>query len=130
MTFLAMVVCRIGTAFAARAEHASLRSVGVFSNQLLLWGIAFELTLAAMVIALPPLQNLLDTAALPPRLLVITLPFPFIVWGADELRVASHPSAPPCVRAQLLASDDKAGRRAEVVTSGPGGWPRSSVSVS
>ena len=26
------------------------------------------------------------TAALPPHLLLITLPFPFIVWGADEIR--------------------------------------------
>ena len=86
MTFIAMVVCQIGTAFAARTEHASLRSVGVFSNRLLLWGIAFELIVAAMVIYLPPLQHLLSTAALPPRLLLITLPFPFIVWGADELR--------------------------------------------
>ena len=86
MTFLAMVVCQVGTAFAARTEHASLRSVGVFSNRLLLWGIAFELSLAALVIYWPPLQNLLDTAALPPRFLLLTVPFPFIVWGADELR--------------------------------------------
>jgi magnesium-transporting ATPase (P-type) len=86
MTFLAMVVCQIGTAFAARTEHASLRSVGVFSNRLLLGGIAFELVLAALVIYFPPLQQLLSTAALPPRLVLITLPFPFIVWGADELR--------------------------------------------
>jgi magnesium-transporting ATPase (P-type) len=86
MTFLAMVVCQIGTAFAARTERVSLRSVGVFSNRLLLWGIAFELTLAAMIIYLPPLQQLLSTAALPPSLLVIVVPFPFIVWGADELR--------------------------------------------
>ena len=43
MTFLGMVMGQIGTAFAARTEHASLRSVGVFSNRLLLWGIAFEL---------------------------------------------------------------------------------------
>ncbi len=34
----------------------------------------------------PPLQSLLDTAALPPHMLLFTLPFPFIVWGADELR--------------------------------------------
>jgi hypothetical protein len=53
---------------------------------MLLWGIAFELALAATVIYWPPLQNLLDTAALPPRLLVIVLPFPFLVWGADEFR--------------------------------------------
>jgi magnesium-transporting ATPase (P-type) len=86
MTFLAMVVCQIGTAFAARTERASLRSVGPLSNRMLLWGIAFELALAAAVIYWPPLQELLDTAALPPRLLVIVLPFPVIVWGADELR--------------------------------------------
>jgi calcium-translocating P-type ATPase len=88
MTFLAMVVCQIGTAFAARTDRVSLRSVGVFSNRLLLWGIAFELALAGAVVYWPPLQQLLHTAALPPHLLVIVLPFPFIVWGADEVRRA------------------------------------------
>jgi hypothetical protein len=58
----------------------------VFSNRLLLAGIAAELALAAAIIYLPPLQQLLSTAALPPNLLLITVPFPFIVWGADEIR--------------------------------------------
>ncbi len=86
MTFLWMVVGQIGTAFAARTERASLRSVGVFSNRLLLWGIAFELALAALLIYVPLLQDLLGTASLPASDLAILLPFPFIVWGADELR--------------------------------------------
>jgi calcium-translocating P-type ATPase len=86
MTFLAMVVGQIGTAFAARTEHASLRSIGVLSNRLLLWGIAFELGIAAFVVYFPPLQDLLHTAALPAHLVLLTVPFPFIVWGADELR--------------------------------------------
>ncbi|HST33733.1 MAG TPA: cation-transporting P-type ATPase [Solirubrobacteraceae bacterium] len=86
MTFFSMVACQVGTAFAARTERASLRSVGVFSNPLLLWGIGFELALAAAIIYLPPLQSLLGTAALGPDALALTLPFPFIVWGADELR--------------------------------------------
>ena len=86
MTFLSMVACQIGTAFAARTDRASLRSVGVFSNRLLLWGIAFELALAAAIVYLPPLQSLLGTAALSPGTLAIVLPFPLIVWGADELR--------------------------------------------
>ncbi len=64
MTFFGMVAGQIGTAFAARTERASLRSVGVFSNRLLLWGIAFELVLAAMFIYLPPFQSLLGTEAL------------------------------------------------------------------
>jgi calcium-translocating P-type ATPase len=86
MTFFAMVACQIGTAFAARTDRASLRSVGVFSNRLLLWGIAFELVLTAMIIYLPPLQSLLATAPLSAEDLLIALPFPFVVWGADELR--------------------------------------------
>jgi calcium-translocating P-type ATPase len=86
MTFLSMVVAQIGTAFAARTERAPLRDVGPFSNPLLLAGIAAELALAAAIIYIPPLQDLLGTAALPPQLLLITLPFPVIVWGADEIR--------------------------------------------
>ena len=86
MTFFSMVVCQIGTAFAARTDRASLRSVGVFSNPLLLWGIAFELALAALFIYTPPFQSILGTAALGPDALLFAAPFPFIVWGADELR--------------------------------------------
>ena len=86
MTFLGMVTGQIGTAFAARTERASLRSIGVFSNRLLLWGILFELVLSALIIYAPPLQSVLGTAALEPHMLLFVAPFPFIVWGADELR--------------------------------------------
>jgi magnesium-transporting ATPase (P-type) len=86
MTFLSMVVAQIGTAFAARTERASLRSIGVFSNRLLLWGIAFELALAGVLIYVPLFQDMLGTAALPAKYLLLVVPFPFIVWGADELR--------------------------------------------
>jgi calcium-translocating P-type ATPase len=86
MTFFGMIAGQIGTAFAARTDRASLRSVGIFSNRLLLWGIAFELVLAAILIYAPPFQALLATAPLGPAELLFALPFPFIVWGADELR--------------------------------------------
>lgn len=46
--------CQIGTAFAAPTEHASLRSIGVVSNPLLLWGIGFEFALAAVFVYTPP----------------------------------------------------------------------------
>ncbi|MGW4958294.1 cation-translocating P-type ATPase [Nonomuraea sp. NPDC004186] len=86
MTFLGMIAGQIGTAFAVRTEHASLRSVGILSNRYLLAGIAGELVLAALLVYLPPFQTLLGTAALPPSDLLLLLPFPFIVWGADESR--------------------------------------------
>jgi calcium-translocating P-type ATPase len=85
MTFLGMIAGQIGTAFAVRTQRASLLSVGVFTNRYLLAGIAAEITLAAVFVYTPPLQNLLGTAALPASDLLILLPYPFIVWGADEI---------------------------------------------
>ena len=87
MTFLGMVMGQVGTAFAARTERASLRSIGVFSNRLLLWGIAFELALSAADHLRAAASR---SARTPPRsephMLLFVAPFPFIVWGADELR--------------------------------------------
>ncbi len=88
MTFAGIVACQIGTAIAARTERASLRSVGFFTNRLLLWAIASEIVFAAMLIYAPPLQSVFGTAALPIEYVAFLLPFPFIVWGADELRRA------------------------------------------
>ena len=107
MTFLSMVACQVGTAFAARTERASLRSIGVFSNRLLLWGVAFELALTGLLIYVPVCQELLGTAALPAKDLLLVLPFPFIVWGADELRrwfVRRREERPPTAAWRPVAS--------------------------
>ena len=86
VAWLGIVACQIGTAFAVRTEHASLRSVGVFSNRFLLGGIAFSLAFAALLVYAPPLHGFFGTAALAPAQLATVEPFPVIVWGADELR--------------------------------------------
>ena len=86
MTFAGIVACQVGTAFAARTERASLRSIGVFSNGLLLIGIAFELAFAAALIYVPALQPYFHTAPLGPGELVLLALMPPVVWGADELR--------------------------------------------
>jgi magnesium-transporting ATPase (P-type) len=86
MTFAGIVACQIGTAVAARTERVSLRSIGLFSNRLLLWGIATEIAFTAALVYLPPLQALFGTAALGPSELALLLPMPFVVWGSDELR--------------------------------------------
>ena len=84
MSFAGIVACQIGTAFAARTDRASLFTVGLRSNPLLLWGIAFELAFTAAVIYLPPLQDVFGTAELGLDQLAVLVPFPFVVWGADE----------------------------------------------
>jgi magnesium-transporting ATPase (P-type) len=108
MTFLGMIFGQIGTAFAVRTRRASLRSIGVFSNRHLLAAIAAELALAAVFVYAPPLQSLLGTAALPARDIAFLLPYPFIVWGADELRRwvlrrRSPPVSPPPLEPAAIA---------------------------
>ena len=86
MMFLGVIFGQIGAAFAVRTRRASLRSVGVFSNRYLLLAIAGELAIAAAFVLAPPFQTLLGTALPPVRDLLLLIPFPFIVCGADELR--------------------------------------------
>ena len=85
MTFLGIVACQVGTAFAARSDRASLWSIGVLSNRLLLAGVAFELVFAAAIVMLPGVSTSLGMA-LPPIPALAALPsFAVIVWGADEI---------------------------------------------
>jgi magnesium-transporting ATPase (P-type) len=86
MTFLGMITGQIGTAFAVRTQRASLWSVGVFSNRYLLAGIAAEIALAAVFVYVPLSQSVLGTEAPAPADLLVLLPFPFLVWGVDEIR--------------------------------------------
>ncbi|MFI5911872.1 cation-translocating P-type ATPase [Dactylosporangium sp. NPDC051541] len=85
MTFLGIVACQIGTAFAARTQTAPLRAVGLFTNHLLLWGVLFEVAFAAALVTVPALRGLFDTAVPGLDRLALLLPMPFAVWGADEL---------------------------------------------
>jgi len=86
VTWLGIVACQVGTAFAVRTSHASLRSVGVFSNRYLLGAIAIALAFAAALIYTPALNSIFGTAPLTGAQLATVAPFPFIIWGADELR--------------------------------------------
>jgi magnesium-transporting ATPase (P-type) len=86
MSLVGMIAGQIGTAFAVRTRRASLRSIGFFSNRYLLLAIAGVILFAALFVYAPPLHGLLSTAALPLRDVLFLLPYPFIVWGADELR--------------------------------------------
>jgi len=88
VAWLGIVACQVGTAFAVRTDHASLRQVGVFSNKLLLGAIAVALAFAAALVYLPAMHGLFGTASLSPGQIAIVAPFPVIVWGADEIRRA------------------------------------------
>jgi calcium-translocating P-type ATPase len=88
VAWLGIVACQVGTAFAVRADRASLRQVGLFTNKLLLAGIAVALAFAAALVYLPALHGIFGTAALSPGQLATVAPYPLVVWGADEIRRA------------------------------------------
>jgi hypothetical protein len=60
--------------------------VGVLSNRYLLGAIAVALAFAAALIYTPALNSIFGTAPLTGTQLATVAPFPFIIWGADELR--------------------------------------------
>src|SRR5262249_12068850 len=98
VAWLGIVACQAGTAFAVRTDHASLRQVGLFSNKLLLAGIAVALAFAATLVYLPAMHGFFGTASLSPGQLAIVAPSPFIVGGADEIRrwlVRKRAARPP-----------------------------------
>jgi magnesium-transporting ATPase (P-type) len=90
MTFLGIVACQIGTAFAARTERVSLRQVGVASNGLLLAAIGFEIVFGAGVAALPGVRGVFGTALPPAQALALLPLFPLVICGADVLRRWLH----------------------------------------
>ncbi len=85
ITFLAIVACQVGTAFAARTERAPLFAIGLATNPVLLAGIAFELAFAAALVYVPFLADLFGASPPPGEALLLLAPFPFVVWGVDEL---------------------------------------------
>jgi calcium-translocating P-type ATPase len=112
VTFAGIVACQIGTAFAARTDRAALRTIGLRSNPLLLWGIAFELAFTAAVIYVPLLQDVFGTAALGWSQLGIIATFPVVVWGADEFaRWVSRRRSPGSAAPARKEAGGRGGRR-------------------
>jgi calcium-translocating P-type ATPase len=86
ISFLGIVACQLGTAFAARADRASLRSIGFLSNRPLLVGVAFAIVAATALVITPGLRDIFGNAIPSVDQVCIILPFPVIIWGSDELR--------------------------------------------
>ena len=86
MTFISIVMCQVGTAIAARTQRNESRTPSLRSNRLLLWGIGFELVFTAALVYVPVLSGLFGMSAPPAEALLLSLTFPPVVWGVDEMR--------------------------------------------
>jgi magnesium-transporting ATPase (P-type) len=88
IVFLGIVLMQVANGFACRTERTSVFAIGLFSNRWLLWGVAFELALAAAVIYVPFLQPLFSTGPVPPQWWLLFIVFLPLVFFAEQLRKA------------------------------------------
>jgi magnesium-transporting ATPase (P-type) len=88
MTMAGIVMAQVGAGLGWRTNRRSLASVGLFSNRLLLVGIAVEVGMIGVLASTPGLQEAFHTAPLSPWCWAFLLIWPPLVLGAEELRKA------------------------------------------
>ncbi|MFC6202805.1 cation-translocating P-type ATPase [Lactiplantibacillus nangangensis] len=88
MTLAAIVFCQIAAAINCRTQVTSVFTIGLFSNRRIWWGIGFEIVLIAVLMYVPVLQGLFNTAAINGRdwLLLFSIPIPLVL--IEEARKA------------------------------------------
>ena len=84
----AVVVMQVANLFLCRSERDSLFARGLFDNRLLLFGIACELSLIALIVYTPPGHAVFGTAPLSARDWLLALPFAAAMIAAEEARKA------------------------------------------
>jgi sodium/potassium-transporting ATPase subunit alpha len=84
--FSAVIICQIANVFASRTRFQSAFTIGLFSNRMVLVGIATELLILALIIWNPSANLIFNTHPLDLRYLLIAVPFAILLLGVDELR--------------------------------------------
>ena len=84
--FAAIVVAQIVNVFLCRDDKRSVFAGGQRNNPLILWGIAFELILAAIIIYTPLGNQIFGTAPLDAGAWLFMLPLALAMLASEELR--------------------------------------------
>jgi sodium/potassium-transporting ATPase subunit alpha len=85
-TFLGIVIMQIANVFACRTQSDSIFKVGIFSNRVILWGIAIEILLSVFIIYHPWGNKIFSTAPIPYTIWMILIPFTILLFAAAEVR--------------------------------------------
>jgi len=86
MTLMGIVAAQAGAVLCCRSDRRSLFSAGIFSNKLVLVGIATELLLLFVLIYVPFMQNIFNTAAVGVNEWCFALLWAPVIIILDELR--------------------------------------------
>lgn len=82
----AIIATQMANVFACRSFKESLFSLGIFTNRLILWGLALEILLSGFIIYHPWGNRIFGTAPLSWRVWALLVPFSLILLWAEELR--------------------------------------------
>lgn len=85
-TLVGIVVAQVVNGLSCRHETKSVFSLGLFSNRLLLVGIATEVALLVAIVHVPWLQRMFGTAPIPLQAWGLALGLALLVGGFEELR--------------------------------------------
>jgi len=83
--FVTLILIQIVNAFNCRSLFRSLFTVGPFSNRWLVLAVIWECALLALLVYLPPLQNLFHTSSLGTQDWLVSILLALSILGATEL---------------------------------------------
>jgi sodium/potassium-transporting ATPase subunit alpha len=86
VTFAAIVLCQVANVFACRSPRVSSFSLPLFTNRLLLWGVAVELFILGLIVYHPLGHRVFGTAAFDGRFWLFLLVFAALLLLAEETR--------------------------------------------
>jgi magnesium-transporting ATPase (P-type) len=86
MTLAGVVTCQVGAVMGCRTDRASIFRIGFFTNHLVLWGIAVELTLLGILVYTPFLHSIFNTAPIGLREWIYLFAWTPVIFLLDELR--------------------------------------------
>ncbi len=84
--FASIIICQVADVIICRTRTQSLFTVGLWSNRLVLFGIAFELAFLACISYVPAFNTFFGTAPLEAWHLALSVPFALAILFGDELR--------------------------------------------
>ncbi|MFZ3091533.1 MAG: cation-transporting P-type ATPase [Nitrospirota bacterium] len=86
MCLTAIIVTQVANVFACRTTTESVFKIGLFSNRLILFGIAVEILLQIFIVYHPIGNKIFGTAPLPFSGWLFLIPFAVFLFLADEVR--------------------------------------------
>jgi magnesium-transporting ATPase (P-type) len=89
MTLAGIVAAQVGNVFACRTDRESVLRVGITTNRLVFVGVAAEIGMLLVLIAVPPFPRLFGLAPLAFAEWGVLLAFPVVVVALEEARKAA-----------------------------------------